>query len=204
MDLTWDEGWSERPDWCGSPVVAPLGVQQGSVRPYISQSSSRSRRAEVLPATLHGRLARPLPTTVHRHTARLWSIVWHPLCGIQWELGGKTAAECLMKENPDTVDISGQRWIFHFWFSLSYSELLKTHNCMWFVRYNKYTHFSLLGFFFQEIDLKHKASLSVYIYIYSFYIYCIYVYEHYKNTSAVLVIQCTYPIILSHNKWEYL
>lgn len=53
-----------------SHLLPLLPGQNGSGLPYISHSS-RSLRADVLPATLHGCLALHLPTTVHRPTALL-------------------------------------------------------------------------------------------------------------------------------------
>lgn len=51
--------------------------QQASVGPgcHLSVRAGAARRADVLPATLHGRLAPHLPTAVHRAAALLWSIV---------------------------------------------------------------------------------------------------------------------------------
>lgn len=80
LGIVWPTKWS----WCGmkgrilpthvSHLLPPLRGQRGSRPPYISHTS-RSQRADVLPATLHGCLALHLPTTVHRPTALLWSIV---------------------------------------------------------------------------------------------------------------------------------
>lgn len=78
LGVVWPTKWI----WCGmkgrklhvSHLLPPLTGQHGSRLPYISHTS-RSQRADVLPATLHGCLALHLPTTVHRPTALLWSIV---------------------------------------------------------------------------------------------------------------------------------